>query len=77
MPRSFTVRDLELAEALIAASKQFMRDNDISGETMLDMYLGLLAGTALRSGETRQAFGKRTMEAFDTVATASAPGPLQ
>lgn len=63
-----TERDQKLAEAFREAVRSFRKAHSVSQATVLDMLLGTVAGSACRFGETREAFGARVLDAYDTLA---------
>lgn len=68
-----TEDDRELAQALREAERLFLEAHDISLATLLDMYLGTVAGSAIRFGEGREAFATRVLDAYDTLTSVIDP----
>lgn len=64
-----TEKEEELAKAFRNAVKTFRKAHGISEATLLDMFLGTVAGAACRFGESREVFGKRVLGAYDTLAS--------
>ncbi len=67
----FTQRDMELADAFNATVDDFMNTHEIKIELLSDMFMGFLAGLALRSGNSRETFAAWALKAYDSVEAAA------